>query len=93
MSFFDDAWGFITGKDQIDKEYDNCVKTCKSTKDAARAAKKANAAAPAQAEGASVEGASAAPAQGGGRRRRKIHTKTGRKKAKKVKSTVKKARK
>jgi hypothetical protein len=91
MGFFDDPFGFIMGKDQIDKDYDNCVQTCKSTKDAARAAKKANAAAPVQAEGApATEGA---PAQSGGRRRRKIHTKTGRKKAKKVKSTVKKARK
>jgi len=92
MGFFEDAFGFIMGKDEIDKEYDNCVKTCKATKDAARAAKKANAAAPVvQAEGApATEGG---PAQSGGRRRRKINTKKGGKKANKVKSTVKKCKK
>ena len=82
-SFFSDPWGFITGKDEIDKEYDNCVKTCESTKDEAKAAKKANAAAPVQTEVAP------AAAQSGGRRRRKSKGK----KAKKVKSTIKKARK
>jgi len=104
MSFFDDPWGFITGRDQIDKDYDTCVKTCKETKTAAKAAAKAakeNKPEGQQAEGPTdqatgVPNTEGQPAAGnpmsGGRRRRNKRTKKG-KKAKKVKSTVKRARK